>query len=146
VLGRGHSASINATTPAHTTTPRTRVPRPTAKQRAQANNAVRRDLLNAFTTEKVVFTDQQTYTASPSVLRADEPTIAWGTHMHITVADVATPGQDEVVCLSETTRYGDTFSLSDVAAGPTSGTYFGAKPCPVPLTARTATSVGREVG
>jgi hypothetical protein len=148
VLGRGHGTPANTTAAGtHATAPRTPAARrPTARQRAQATRGVENDLRTALTAEKVAYTDQQAYVASPAALRAIEPSIAWGTRMHVTVADAASPGDHNVVCLSEKTRYGNTYSVADVAAGPTAGTYLGSRPCPTPVTARSVTGIGPRVG
>jgi hypothetical protein len=149
VIGRSHhSTSAGSTAPApRTTAPRARLTHgPTAVQRAQANRDVQDDLHNALTAEKVAYTDQQAYVASPSALRAIEPSIAWGTRMHVTVADAASPGDHGIVCLSEKTVYGNTYSIADVEAGPTRGIYLGPRPCPAAVNARTVTAIGPKVG
>jgi hypothetical protein len=144
VAGRGHHTS---TPKAHTHTPRpTAAPRPTAKQRAQATSVVQNDLKKALTAEKVAYIDQQAYVASPSAMRQVESSIAWGTRVHLAVGDAASPGDRGIVCLSETTRYGDTYSVADVAGGPATGTYLGKKPCPTRLTAQTVVGLGSKVG
>jgi hypothetical protein len=146
VLGRGHSTAARPpTVGAHTKAP-TATPHPTAKQRAQAITAAQTDLRNALTAEKVAYVDQQAYVASPSAMRAIEPSIAWGTRMHLGVGDALSRGDRGIVCLSETTRYGNTFTLADVALGPAAGTYLGTKPCPARLTAQTVVGVGRRLG
>jgi hypothetical protein len=148
VAGRGHSTPAPPKTAgAHVRTPRsTATPRPTAKQRAQATAAAENDLRNALTAEKLAYTDQQAYVASPAAMRAVEPTVAWGTRMHLTVGDAVSPGDRGIVCLSETTHYGDTYSIADVALGPAAGTYLGRKPCPARLSNQAVTGLGSRLG
>jgi hypothetical protein len=148
VVGRGHSKSsappIVAT---RTKAPRaTTTPHPSAAQRAQAAHAAQSDLRNAFTAEKVAYTDQEAYVASPAAMRAIEPSVAWGTRMHFTVGDAESRGDRGIVCLSETTRYGDTYSLADVALGTAAGTYLGRKPCPARLTTQSMVGFGSRLG
>ena len=143
-VGRSHSSHPAAAThPKTTVRPR---PRPTAKQRAQANNAASNDLRNALTAEKVAYTDAGTYVGSPAAMHAIEPSLGWGTRLHVSVGDAASRGDRQVVCLSETTRYGDRLSIGDIAAGPFAGAYAGSRPCPARPTAATVARLGRKLG
>jgi hypothetical protein len=138
-LGRSHSSHAPAKAAKTAAKPK---PRGTAKQRAQANRAAQNDLRNALTAEKVVYVDNQTYEASPAALRRIEPTLAWGTRVKVKVGDASAPGDRSIVCISETTRYGQTWTVADVASGAVAGTYYwGRKACPARLTARAAAAV-----
>jgi hypothetical protein len=142
-LGRGHSSHAPATAAHPKTAAR---PHGTAKQRAQANRAAQADLRNALTAEKVAYTDQGAYVGSPAAMRAIEGSVAWGTRLHLGVGDAVSRGDRQVVCLSETTRYGDRLSIGDIAAGPAAGTYGGTKPCPARPTAASVRGLGRKLG
>jgi len=103
-----------------------------------ANRAAESQLRVALTAEMVVFTDFQSYSASVPNLKKVEPAVHWGTQVHIVVANKTT------VCLSQKSASGTTFAVADVAEGPFGGTYYGPKPCPVPLTAASAAKLGHN--
>jgi len=111
-------------------------------QRIAADRRAESELRDALTFEKLVYTDQQAYTASPSTLRKLEPSLAWGTRLHVNVGDAVSRGDHNVVCLSEQSQSGATFAVADVALGPNEGTYYGQKPCPSPTNARTVPQLG----
>jgi type IV pilus assembly protein PilA len=112
-----------------------------ARQRAQ-DRAAQSDLRNALTAEKVVYTDLQAYTTditsvAPNGLKYIESSLDWA----VTLTPAVTPVQqtgvqkgnvtvgttltDGVVCLSEQSKSGTTFTIVDVSAGTNAGTYFG---------------------
>ena len=96
-----------------------------ARQRAQDAGA-KSDLRNALTAEKTSYTDTQKYTATTATLAAIEPSLKWNATggPQASVGDVATTGDANVVCLQETSKSGTVFSVADVAAGASAGTYY----------------------
>jgi type IV pilus assembly protein PilA len=111
-----------------------------ARQRAQ-DSAAKSDLRNALTAEKTSYTDTQAYTATTATLAAIEPSLKWNPAAGVqgptvTVGDVvATPADSNIVCLTETSKSGQAFSIADIAvgaAGPpviTAGTYYNKGGC-----------------
>jgi hypothetical protein len=98
---------------------------------ANAQSALR----NALTAEKTIYTDEQMYTADLKQLRDVESSLAWGTKVHVYVADAVDTGDKGVVCIWETdSSVGKLYSIADVAAGPDAGTYFGTTACPAKIT------------
>jgi hypothetical protein len=87
------------------------------------------DLRNALTAEKVEYTDAQTYTNDPALLKQIEPSLDWGGKLAVVVGGTGGTAQ-AVVCLSERAASGTTFALADVAAGPNAGTYYSKVACP----------------
>jgi hypothetical protein len=99
------------------------------------DRTVETDLRNALTAEKTIYTDRQTYVAAPATMQQIEPSLRWGHELQVTVADAESPGDQNVVCLTETAATGTKFAIADVAEGPRAGTYYGRNGCPSPLTA-----------
>ncbi len=99
-----------------------------ARSRAQ-DRAAQSDLRNGLTAEKTVFTDAQTYSNDTTTagMKGVEPSLQWGTKLIVTTgaSSVAATGVNDIVCLSEQSNSGTTFSIVDIAAGPKAGTYFG---------------------
>ena len=98
-----------------------------ARQRAQDAGA-KSDLRNALTAEKTSYTDTQKYTVTTATLLAIEPSLKWNPGAGVqgpavSVGDVVA-GDGNVVCLQETSKSGTTFSIADVAAGASAGTYY----------------------
>jgi type IV pilus assembly protein PilA len=99
-----------------------------ARQRAQ-DRAAQSNLRNAFTTEKVYYTDNQAYTDDVSALSDLEKSLEW--------VNTGTPtaGSREVlvdvdstsgaVCLTAVSASGTTFVLADIPTGSNAGTYYG---------------------
>jgi hypothetical protein len=116
-----------------------------AAERAIADRAVETDLRNALSAEKLVYTDRQAYDGSASALQAIDPKLDWGRRLHVIVGDAATRGDRSIVCLSETSRSGAILSLADVALGPNTGTYFGTRPCPSPVTGKGVAALGTSL-
>jgi hypothetical protein len=112
-----------------------------AKHRAQ-DVAVQSDVRNAMTAEQTYYTDSQIYSASPADMKPIEPSLDWGNRLQVTVADAVTPGDASIVCLSESSATGNTYSIASVAAGPNAGIYYGPKSCPGRLTADSAAKLG----
>jgi type IV pilus assembly protein PilA len=112
-----------------------------ARQRAQ-DRAAQSDLRNALTAEKTVYTDLQAYTnditaTGPNGLKYVESSLDWAATLTPTLTPVQQTGvakgnvtlpstiTDGVVCLTEQSKSGTTFTIVDVAAGTSAGTYFG---------------------
>ena len=106
-----------------------------ARARAQ-DSAAKSDLRNALTAEKTLFTDKQTYldtNLSPVTiadLQGIEPSLKWQTAAGPTVSigDVVA-GDGNVVCTTEPSKSGTTFSIADVATGASAGTYYNKGAC-----------------
>jgi hypothetical protein len=106
-----------------------------------SSRSVQSDLRNALTAEKTIYTDDQTYTADAKQLREVESSLAWGTKLHVYVADAVDTSDKGVVCLWELdTSSGKVFSIADVAAGVDAGTFFGTTPCPPTVTPASVSS------
>ena len=105
-----------------------------ARQRAQ-DAATKSDLRNALTAEKTSYTDTQKYTATTATLAAIEPSLKWNVAggPQVTVGDVATTGDANVVCLQQASKSGKTFSIADVASGTSAGTYYNKGTCSTTL-------------
>ena len=105
-----------------------------ARQRAQ-DSAAKSDLRNALTAEKTSYTDTQAYTATTATLAAIEPSLKWNPAAGVqgpTVSVgnvVATPADSNIVCLTETSKSGQAFSIADIAVGGNAGTYFKTGTC-----------------
>jgi hypothetical protein len=89
---------------------------------------VESDLRNALTAELTFYTDSQMFSASPVVMKTIEPSLDWGGRLSVTVGDAAAPGDNGVVCMSETTSDGVTMAIS--YASPTYKASYGKVPCP----------------
>jgi len=102
-----------------------------ARQRAQ-DRAAQSNLRNAFTTEKVYYTDNQKYTQDITALQSLENSLKWvtappspgGREVRVQVGS-SSVGTDDVVCLTAQSASGTTFVLADIASGPKAGTYYG---------------------
>jgi hypothetical protein len=117
-------------------TPSTLAPHPTVTRHLGPDDrTVETDLRNALTAEKTIYTDGLTYVAAPATMQQIEPSLRWGHELQVSVADVESPGDHNVVCLTETSAAGTKFAIADVAEGPQAGTYYGRNGCPSPLTA-----------
>jgi len=121
-----------------------------ARSRAQDAGA-KSDLRNALTAEKTSYTDNQKYTAVTATLSGIEPSLKWNPAAGVqgpavTVGDViAASGDANVVCISEVSKSGTTFSISDVANSTGSnpaGTYYDKAACPATVTPATAAGGG----
>ena len=99
-----------------------------ARQRAQ-DRAAQSDLRNGLTAEKTVYTDNQAYDATTATMKGIESSLDWGGKLTVTVGN-SSVGTNDMVCLSEASKSGTTFSIADIAAGPKAGTYFGKVACP----------------
>ena len=104
-----------------------------ARARAQ-DAAAKSDLRNGLTAEKTSYVDTQKYTNTTATLTAIEPSLKWGVNVVVTVGDVVA-GDSNVVCLTETSKSGQVFSIADVATGGSAGTWYNKGACSVvPLT------------
>ena len=101
-----------------------------ARERAQ-DRAAQSNLRNALTAEKVIYTDNQAYTTSNTVLEDVEPSLSYaaaaipttvGT-VYVAVSTVATTGDQ--VTLGTKSASGKCFFLRDLATGANAGTYYG---------------------
>jgi type IV pilus assembly protein PilA len=105
-----------------------------ARQRAQ-DRAAQSDLRNGLTAEKTFYTDSEEYsadTAAAGELDSIEPSLDWGGDLSVTVGDVVAANDDNaVVCLSQTSKSGQAFSLADIAVGANAGTYYNRGGCSV---------------
>jgi type IV pilus assembly protein PilA len=100
-----------------------------ARQRAQ-DRAAQSDLRNGLTAEKTVYTDQQAYDATTANMVGVESSLNWNNvranNLNVlTVTTGTAVSTDDIVCLSEASKSGTTFTLVDIAAGASAGTYFG---------------------
>ena len=111
-------------------------------QNTARDRAAQSDLRNALTAEKTTFTDNQAYDPSSANMRAIEPSLDWGGKLQVVVGDAVAAGDRGVVCLSEPSLSGKTFSLGDVAAGPSAGTYYGTSACPSSVTGASVAAIG----
>jgi type IV pilus assembly protein PilA len=89
-----------------------------ARQRAQ-DRAAQSDLRNGLTAEKTYYTDNEEYTDVAADLQDIEPSLDWGGDLSVAVSADAS-----VVCVSQDSKSGTTFSLADVATGADAGTYY----------------------
>jgi hypothetical protein len=105
------------------------------------DRATQSDLRNALTAEKTTYTDTQTYSSDPALLKQIEPSLGWGGKLSVVVG--AASGQpDQVICLAERSASGATFALADVAVGLTAGTYYGKAGCPAVVTEENVSKLG----
>jgi type IV pilus assembly protein PilA len=102
-----------------------------ARSRAQDAGA-KSDLRNALTAEKTSYTDNQKYTNTTATLAGIEPSLKWNAvgGPNVSIGDVATAGDANVVCISEVSKSGTTFAIADVAIGANAGTYYTKAACP----------------
>ena len=113
----------------------------TVKTGAQ-DRAVQSDLRNGLVTEKVVYTDNETFTDGVSELKSIEPSLDWGGRLTVVLGDAVAASDGDVVCLSEKSATGKTFAIAEVAAGSYAGTYFGTTACPGTITPVKAAALG----
>jgi type IV pilus assembly protein PilA len=125
-----------------------------ARARAQ-DRAAQSDLRNALTAEKTVYTDAQTYDGSGANMAKVEPSLGWvgqvgppvvPAKLTLSVGDVIA-GDKGLVCISEASKSGTTFSIADISTGASAGTYFGkgtaaAATCPATPTVATMSVIG----
>ena len=112
-----------------------------ARQRAQ-DRAAQSDLRNGLTAEKTVYTDNQSYDATTATMKGIESSLDWGGKLTVVVGDAVNAGDKGVVCLTEASKSGTTFSIGDVAAGANAGTYFGKVACPAAPTPANVSALG----
>ena len=105
-----------------------------ARERSQ-DRAAQSDLRNALTAEKTVYTDSQAYSAVAADMLEVESSLDWGGDLTVVVGDAVVAGDQGTVCLETTSKSGTTFSIADVAAGASAGTYYGKDACPAPTPA-----------
>ena len=112
-----------------------------ARQRAQ-DRAAQSDLRNGLTAEKTVYTDNQAYDNTTATMKGIESSLDWGGKLTVVVGDAVNAGDKGVVCLTEASKSGTTFSIGDVAAGANAGTYFGKVACPAAPTPANVSALG----
>ena len=112
-----------------------------ARERSQ-DRAAQSDLRNALTAEKTVYTDSQAYNAVAADMLEVESSLDWGGDLTVVVGDAVTAGDAGVVCLETTSKSGTTFSIGDVAAGPSAGTFYGKAACPAAPTPANVSALG----
>ena len=103
--------------------------------------AAQSDLRNALTAEKTYYTDQELYSADPTVMREIEPSLGWGGKLKVVVGAADGVG-GAVVCISEASAAGPVFSIADVASGSNAGTYYARGACPPAIDDTTAAVMG----
>jgi type IV pilus assembly protein PilA len=101
-----------------------------ARQRAQ-DRAAQSEIRNALVSEKITYTDTQAYDANAVAMKALEPSLDWGGKLTVVVGD-SSIGTNDMVCLSQASNSGTTFSLANIATGPSAGVYYGKVACPAP--------------
>ena len=104
-----------------------------ARQRAQ-DRAAQSNLRNALTAEKVIYTDDEVFTAVLADLTAVEPSLTWQAavsadpneiYVRIAATTTAPVTADNVTCLESQSAAGTTFVLGEIAVGANAGTYYG---------------------
>jgi type IV pilus assembly protein PilA len=114
-----------------------------ARARAQ-DRAAQSDLRNGLTAEKTIYTDNQTYNAVTATMKLVESSLNWNggntqkPALTVTVGN-SSVGTNDIVCLQELSKSGTTFSIADVAAGPSAGTFYLNAACPAATEAGVAT-------
>jgi type IV pilus assembly protein PilA len=99
-----------------------------ARQRAQ-DRAAQSEIRNALVNEKIAYSNTQAYDANIANMKALEPSLDWGGKLTVVVGD-SSSGTNDMVCLSQASKSGTTFSLADISGGQNSGVYYGKVPCP----------------
>ena len=115
-----------------------------ARGRAQ-DAATKSDLRNTLTAAKTLYTDKQTYldtdvATTVTDLQGIEPSLKWQTATGPTISIGNVTGTDgNVICITEPSKSGTTFSIADVAAGTgTAGTYYNKGACSTTVATVTA--------
>jgi type IV pilus assembly protein PilA len=94
-----------------------------ARERAQ-DRAAQSDIRNAFTAEKVVYTDDQAYTTDATVLNGIEPSLDFSTAAALTPDAVHVDVTTGVVTLAKQSASGTCFYLRDTPTGAGAGTEY----------------------
>ena len=94
-----------------------------ARERAQ-DRAAQSDIRNAFTAEKVYYTDNQEYTATTADLKAIEPSLTFVTATTPDDTGVAVNVTSDVLYLGLESASGTCFYLKDTPSGATAGTQY----------------------
>ena len=102
-----------------------------ARERAQ-DRAAQSDIRNAFTAEKVIYTDDQAYTTSAAALTAVEPSLSFTPGATVTdngtvYVHVTSAGGVDTLYLGKASASGDCFYLRDIESSGT--TYARATSC-----------------
>jgi type IV pilus assembly protein PilA len=104
-----------------------------ARQRAQ-DRAAQSNLRNALTAEKVVYTDDEIFSATLADLTAVEPSLTWQTtvsadpvevYVRIAATTTAPITTANEACLESQSAAGTTFVMGEIAVGANAGTYYG---------------------
>lgn len=108
-------------------------PPPTPDQIAQV------DLIKGLNAEQSVYASTGHYDATTATMKQVDPSLDWGNRLTVFVGDAVSAGDRGIVCLDEMSTAGTTFSIARIAAGASSGTYYGKMACP-PITSNAAIS------
>jgi type IV pilus assembly protein PilA len=107
-----------------------------ARTRAQ-DRAAQSDLRNALTAEKTLFSDKQQYDATTATLQGVEVSLNWNgassTRPATNVTVGTTVSTNDTVCITETSKSGNGFSVADVGTGPNAGTFYNKGACSLTL-------------
>jgi type IV pilus assembly protein PilA len=107
-----------------------------ARSRAQ-DRAAQSDLRNALTAEKTYFLDKQQYDATTATMKGVEVSLNWnGASTSRPATDVTvgtTVSTNDTVCITETSKSGNVFSVADVATGANANTYYNKGACSLAL-------------
>jgi type IV pilus assembly protein PilA len=102
-----------------------------ARERAQ-DRAAQSNVRNAFTAEKVFYTDNQAYSATPASMQAIETSVSFknsgtlsatGNQVFIETATVGTTANG-AVCLTAKSASGRYYVLKDISTGASAGTTY----------------------
>jgi type IV pilus assembly protein PilA len=101
-----------------------------ARERAQ-DRAAQSNVRNAFTAEKVFYTDNQAYSETPASMQAIETSVSFktvspastGNEVRIKTASI-TSGDNAVVCLTAKSASGRFYQLKDISTGTNAGTTY----------------------
>ena len=96
--------------------------------------------------KRIYYTDTQKYTndvANGGALDSIEASLSWGVKLSVVVGDAIVAGDSGVVCLQQTSASGTVFSIGDIAAGASAGTYYGkGVACPAAPTPANVSALG----
>jgi hypothetical protein len=95
------------------------------------------DLLLALDWETTNYVFYGHFDPSTATAKAQMPSLDWGGNLQLVVGDALNSNDQLVVCLAETSPSGTTFSVGQVEAGTSVGTYYG-RPLACPTTATPA--------
>jgi len=94
-----------------------------ARERAQ-DRAAQSDIRNAFTAEKVYYTDNQEYTEATADLKAIEPSLTFSDADAVTADAVHVTVDADVLVVAKESASGTCFYLQDTPTGASAGTTY----------------------